>query len=197
METGTWKPRVLGLECCFPVLTVLMLLFCLPSHWPSLLLSQTFSAVPLTVPELTCWKECFSFCFISNFLESSSDWSSIRRAGAGAERGSRVPYTEPFHVLCAQSFSRVRFFVVPWTIACQASPSMGFPRQEYWNGLPFPSPGDLPNPGIETTSVMSSVSAGRFFYLQDPNGGQQQGNALVNWEYIPQSVPFHTFSCFV
>ena len=35
-----------------------------------------------------------------------------------------------------------------WTVACQAPPSMGFSRQEYWSGLPFPSPGDLPDPGI-------------------------------------------------
>ena len=45
--------------------------------------------------------------------------------------------------------SLVRFFATPWTIACQAPPSMGFPREEYWNGLPFPSPGDLPDPGIK------------------------------------------------
>ena len=42
--------------------------------------------------------------------------------------------------------------VTPGTIACQAPLSMGFPRQEYWSGLPFPSPGDLPYPGIELTS---------------------------------------------
>ena len=42
--------------------------------------------------------------------------------------------------------------MTPWTVACQAPLSMGFPRQEYWNGLPFPSPGDLPNPGIEPAS---------------------------------------------
>ena len=40
----------------------------------------------------------------------------------------------------------------PGTVACQAPPSMGFSRQEYWSGLPFPSPGDLPNPGIEPGS---------------------------------------------
>ena len=40
----------------------------------------------------------------------------------------------------------------PWTIACQAPLSMGFSRMEYWSGLPFPSPGDLPNPGIEPRS---------------------------------------------
>ena len=43
-------------------------------------------------------------------------------------------------------------FVTPWTVAHQASLSMGFSRQEYWSGLPFPSPGDLPNPGIEPRS---------------------------------------------
>ena len=45
--------------------------------------------------------------------------------------------------------SVVRLFATPWTVAYQAPPSMGFSRQEYWSGLPFPSPGDLPNPGIE------------------------------------------------
>ena len=42
--------------------------------------------------------------------------------------------------------------VTPWTVACQAALSMGFFRPEYWSGLPFPSPGDLPNPGIEPGS---------------------------------------------
>ena len=44
-------------------------------------------------------------------------------------------------------------FATPWTVAHQAPLSMGFPRQEYWSGLPFPTPGDLPNPGIEPTST--------------------------------------------
>ena len=51
-----------------------------------------------------------------------------------------------------KSLSRVRLFATPWTVAYQASPSMGFSRQEYWSGLPFPSPGDLPYPGIEPGS---------------------------------------------
>ena len=45
--------------------------------------------------------------------------------------------------------SRAGLFATPWTVACQASLSMGFSRQEYWSGLPFPSPGALPNPGIK------------------------------------------------
>ena len=48
-----------------------------------------------------------------------------------------------------KSLSRVRLFATPWTAASQAPPSMGFSRQEYWSGLPLPSPGDLPDPGIE------------------------------------------------
>ena len=51
-----------------------------------------------------------------------------------------------------KSFSRVRLFATAWTVAYQAPPSMGFSRQEYWSGLPFPSPGDLPNPGIKPRS---------------------------------------------
>ena len=48
--------------------------------------------------------------------------------------------------------SRVPLFVTPWTVAYQVPPSKGFSRQEYWSGLPFPSPGDLPDPGIEPGS---------------------------------------------
>ena len=48
-----------------------------------------------------------------------------------------------------KSLSRVRLFVTPWTVAYQAPQSMEFSRQEYWSELPFPSPRDLPNPGIE------------------------------------------------
>ena len=51
-----------------------------------------------------------------------------------------------------KSLSRVRLFVIPWTVAYRAPPSMGFSRQEYWSGLPFPSPGELPNPGIKPGS---------------------------------------------
>ena len=48
--------------------------------------------------------------------------------------------------------SCVQLFVTPWTVAYQVPPSMGFSRQECWSGLPFPFPGDLPNPGIEPGS---------------------------------------------
>ena len=58
-----------------------------------------------------------------------------------------------------KSLSCVRLFVTPWTVAHQAPPSMGFSRQEYWSGLPFPSPGDLPDPGIEPGSPTLQADA--------------------------------------
>ena len=61
-------------------------------------------------------------------------------------------------VLC-YSISHVQFFAIPWTVAHQASPSMEFPRQEYWRGMPRPSLGDLPDPGIEPVSLKSLASA--------------------------------------
>ena len=54
--------------------------------------------------------------------------------------------------LTLKSLSHVQLFVTPWTGAYQAPLSMEFSRQEYWSGLPFPSPGDLPNPGIKPGS---------------------------------------------
>ena len=53
--------------------------------------------------------------------------------------------------------------MIPWTGAHQAPLSMGFSRQEYWSGLPFPSPEDLPNPGIKLVPLVSPALAGRFF----------------------------------
>ena len=62
-----------------------------------------------------------------------------------------------------KSLSHVQLFVTPWTVAYQASPSVGFSRQEHWSGLPFPPAGDLPHPEIEPTSVIASALAGGFF----------------------------------
>ena len=59
--------------------------------------------------------------------------------------------------------SCIQLFATPWTIAHQVPLSMGFPRLEYWSKLPFPSPGDLPDPRIEPVSLMPPVLAGRFF----------------------------------
>ena len=59
----------------------------------------------------------------------------------------------------------LQIFATPWTIACKAPLSLGCSSQEYWSGLPFPPPGDLPNPGIEHLSPMCPALAGRFFTM--------------------------------
>ena len=64
-----------------------------------------------------------------------------------------------------KSLSRVQLFATPWTVAYQSPQSMEFSRQEYWSGLPFPSPGDLPHPGIEPESP---ALAGGFFTTESP-----------------------------
>ena len=94
-------------------------------------------------PNMMLWKWCTQY--------PSKFWklSSVHRTGKGQfsfqsqrkERKKKV-----------KSLSHVQLLATPWTVAHQAPPSIGFSRQEYWSGLPFPSPGDLPNPGIETSS---------------------------------------------
>ena len=64
--------------------------------------------------------------------------------------------------------SRVQLFATPWSVAHQAPLSMGFSRREYWSGLPFPSPGDIPDPGIESVSLITPVSAEGFFTTSTP-----------------------------
>ena len=66
--------------------------------------------------------------------------------------------------MCVLScFSHVQLSAILWTVAHQVPLSMGFFRQEYWNGLPYSPLGDLPDPGIEPGSLMSPALAGRFF----------------------------------
>ena len=67
--------------------------------------------------------------------------------------------------MCVLNHSVVFDFETLWTVVHQAPLSMGFPRQEYWNGLPFLSPGDLPNPGIKPVSVSHVLSGGFFTTL--------------------------------
>ena len=61
--------------------------------------------------------------------------------------------------------SHVQFFATPWTVARQAPLSMEFSRQKYWNGLPWPPPGDLPDPGIKPTPLTSPALADGFFTM--------------------------------
>ena len=114
------------------------------------------------LPLLLCMKACFL-------------WMAGRTAACFSLK-SRVP------CVC-QSLSRIRLFVSPWTVAHQVPLSMGFSRQEYWSRLPFPSPGDLPKPGIEPRSpTLLSEPPGKSF---PPEGIVY--NALKWSDFCPQT----------
>ena len=75
----------------------------------------------------------------------------------------RVIHSIIYIHICAHSLSCVQLCARPWPVACQAPPSMEFFRPEPCSGLPFPTPGDLPDTGIELMSLASPTLAGRFF----------------------------------
>ena len=108
----------------------------------------------------------------------------------------------PLHAKCLLScFSHVHLFIALWTVPRQAPLSMEFSRQEYWNGLPFPSPGDLPDPGTEAASLMSPILAGGFFTssttwearLPDPYRSCKHSGAVSDrrrrWHPTPVLLP--------
>ena len=98
--------------------------------------------------------------------------------------------------LCVPSlFSCIRLFATLWTVACQALLSMGFPRQEYWNGLPFPPPGDLPDPGMEPTSPASpSPALAGSFFTTEPLGKHTHTH-IHTGKYIHTHKIFFRKSC--
>ena len=136
----------------------------LPHHnavWGCLTLSFSFTLLESRY----CHWDCFSNVLPSTsgpflllphlpgtFLHQNSVWLWE------GETSHDTPYTGWLYQMMwkekkAKWLSHVWLFATPWTIAYHASPSMGFSRQEYWSGLPFPSPGDLPNPGIKPGSL--------------------------------------------
>ena len=90
-------------------------------------------------------------------------------------------YDKHMRTCMLSHFSWVQFFATPWTVACQAPLSIGFPRKEYWSGLPCPSPGDLPNPGTELLSLMSPALAGRFFTTSDTWEAHDKHISVHKW----------------
>ena len=83
--------------------------------------------------------------------------------------------------VCMCMLSRIWFFATPWTVTSQAPLSMEFSRQEYWSGLPFLPPRDLPIPGREPMSLASSALAGRFF-TTSTTGTPYRKN--ISWKVI-------------
>ena len=115
------------------------------------------------------WLQCEGRLDHCAWLLPQASLELSRERGVGISQGSKKKVTRNFWCLpriCThvqlmwqpwnrseeKSLSRVWLFATPWTVTCQAPLSMGFSKQEYWSGLSFPSPGDLPNPGIEPRS---------------------------------------------
>ena len=110
-----------------------------------------------------CWKT-------SNKLSSRLNWRNsiqlnIYCTGTLLQAHCTMPDLTKFVL---RRFSHVWFFVIPWSVACQAPLSMGFPRRESWSGLPFPPPGDLPIPGSEPLTPVAPALACRFFTTEPP-----------------------------
>ena len=88
--------------------------------------------------------------------------SQVLPAFRSIKLGGNTRKTAIKRCLCVRVLSRVWLFAIPWTVALQVPLFVEFSQQEYWNGLPLPLPGDLPNPGIEPASLVSPALAGRF-----------------------------------
>ena len=104
--------------------------------------SQCWFQVYSTMIQLYTYPHTHSFSYSPYRLSQNSEYSFLC-----------YKVSPCFYLMCVcESLSHVRLFATPWTVAHQAPLSMGFSRQEYWSGLPFPSPGNLPDSGIERRS---------------------------------------------
>ena len=139
----------------------------LPSSKPQPLTNLFRNFVPTTTSILVAKTESYGHaCLMQGLYETYSlCWGIaacnkieillLRQRRGGKDSGADLwLLLEFFATVCAQSLSRVWLFAAPSSIAHQVPLSMGFSRHEYWSGLPFPTPGDLPNPGIKPTSLV-------------------------------------------
>ena len=90
--------------------------------------------------------------------------------------------------MCVCTLSRVLLFITPWAVAHQAPRSMGFCRQEYWSGLPFPTPGDLLNPGVKPESLSSPALAGGLFTTSTTWKSESEGCSVVSNSLRPNGL---------
>ena len=90
--------------------------------------------------------------------------------------------------MCVCMLSRVRLFVTPWTVAHQAPWSRGFSRQEYWSGLPFPTPGDLLNTGVKPESLSSPALARGFFTTNTTWESESKGCSILSNSLRPNGL---------
>ena len=128
----------------FPHCFLQTFLFPSTSHWPSLLKLTMSDCCPHHYPLMLLDVSIPVLMLVTSVSTSMDDCSSSQ-----PPRGPNLSLPS----VCAQLLGHIWLFVAPWSVSHQAPLSMGFSRQEYWSGLPFPSPGDLPHSGIEPGSL--------------------------------------------
>ena len=151
---------------------------------------------PLLYTPLGLASSCFLF-------QAQSPWSLLQEPSWAPTRpGSSPLCSKTSHIWLAPSPDHVRVRTqpqsgvqlwTPWTVAHQAPLSMGFSRQEHWGGMPFPPPGDLPDPRAEPASPSSPASASRLFTIESP--GKPQDGVLslhCNYPCVQVCLPHQT-----
>ena len=127
-----------------------------------LCLSHTFTLTQLPLP-------CAFLPQVGTAVPRRSYLSPFHTSPRGEDKWSQLhPDCHPSACMRAQLLSHAQLFATPWVVALQAPLSMGFSRQEYWSGLPFPPPGNLPNPRIKPTSPAPPALAGGYFSTSRP-----------------------------
>ena len=124
------------------------------------------------------WSPCSLESALCN--EKSPQWEACTLQLEKACTQQQTQSSQQINVcVCVCVPSGVQLFVIQWTVARQAPLCVGFSTQEYWSGLPFSTPGDLPNPGTEPTALASLALAGRFFTNIDTY--EAHINKLINF----------------
>ena len=150
---------------------------------------STYVDVNVCLPWGSSWSprwasrpSCLELLFLGSmaFMVMDSLWLAMTQPHC---QDPSLPFTSIPNNGC-KSLSCVQLFVTLWTVAHQAPLSVGFSRPEYWSGLPFPSPGDLPDPGIEPgspTLQADSLPAGKAIYLLPPPPSKVGFALKLNW----------------
>ena len=141
-------------------------------HWAAFLLLSIY------LYYLICVKHCYNLHFFDHYR----DWTVFPMS-------LLLFLYSVVHACMLRCFSCVWLFATLWTVAHQASLSLGFTRQEYWSGLPFPTPGDLPDSGIKPTSLESPALAGGFFTTSATWEARVQPSELTVSTHISVKCP--------
>ena len=133
--------------------------------WESLILLSIRNHILLRKPEQRQWWTKTGNLLLFHVMKSGGRSPGLIRRCHKVKKDSGIFFSSTSIILAScmlSCFSHFWFFVTLWTTSCQAPLSMGFSRQEYWTGLPFLSPGDLPDPGVKLWSpalLMDSLSS--------------------------------------